>query len=464
MPSDSPTAESENTVAATAFRPELPYVNRPHPRAFGTGRYGVAKHDERDNTRYAWNRVLPAVTVFLAMLVGMAAPAHAQNAYCEGTDSVTTQFLFCKPSVDVEGVNRWGDKWNTNIDMIETAMGTISAATGTATTALAALATSTTALSVSTSAIAAGGATTYLRITGGTMTGQVVLSAGPAGALGNLTGNVVGNVVGNADTATSATTATNLAAGGTGQLPYQSGAGATAMLAAGADTQALVGGASGPAWSTLAGSTLATNISGLAARATAFGTAPTVCSAQAATGIDVNGNAVGCFSAGTGDVVKASSQTLSGSNTIGGAYATTTTFNGAVRISSWSMVNVTGSATQASMLVCTSTITLTPTTSTVTIKADGAVSVTGASRTGVGVMQNGAFILGQSASLPLTDFGQSQAGYNHPLSFERIITGLTPGVTYSWCIAFMMDSGVTMTIPGSLSSNYQFLVREETLR
>lgn len=104
----------------------------------------------------------------------------------------------------------------------------------------------------------------------------------------------------------------SLGGGGAGQLPYQSAANTTAFLAAGADTQALVGGAAAPAWSTTAGSTVAANVSGLAARATKLATAPTLCSGQASTGIDVNGNAQGCFSAGTGDVVAAGTTTMSG--------------------------------------------------------------------------------------------------------------------------------------------------------
>lgn len=53
-----------------------------------------------------------------------------------------------------------------------------------------------------------------------------------------------------ATSATTATTSTHLAAGAAGQIPYQSGASTTAFLAAGAATQALIGGASAPAWRT----------------------------------------------------------------------------------------------------------------------------------------------------------------------------------------------------------------------
>ena len=54
------------------------------------------------------------------------------------------------------------------------------------------------------------------------------------------------------NTAISATTATNLAGGGAGQVPYQSGAGATSMLAAGTSGQVLTSnGASAPSWASI---------------------------------------------------------------------------------------------------------------------------------------------------------------------------------------------------------------------
>jgi len=58
------------------------------------------------------------------------------------------------------------------------------------------------------------------------------------------------NTSGNAATATLATTATNLAGGATGSLPYQSAAGATAMLGAGSNGQVLTLAAGIPSWAT----------------------------------------------------------------------------------------------------------------------------------------------------------------------------------------------------------------------
>jgi hypothetical protein len=56
------------------------------------------------------------------------------------------------------------------------------------------------------------------------------------------------NLVGNADTATSATTATNLAGGGLGAIPYQTAAGITAMLGLGASGTVLTAQAGGLQW------------------------------------------------------------------------------------------------------------------------------------------------------------------------------------------------------------------------
>ncbi|MFZ9595305.1 MAG: beta strand repeat-containing protein, partial [Bdellovibrionia bacterium] len=58
-----------------------------------------------------------------------------------------------------------------------------------------------------------------------------------------------GNFSGNATTATSATTATNLAGGTNGSLPYQTGEGATGMLAIGGIGQVLISTGSVPQWS-----------------------------------------------------------------------------------------------------------------------------------------------------------------------------------------------------------------------
>jgi hypothetical protein len=79
-----------------------------------------------------------------------------------------------------------------------------------------------------------------LYVTGtSTLTGAVTA---PAGITANVTGNLTGN----------ASTATNIAGGGAGQVPYNSGADTTAFLAAGTTGQYLQSnGTSAPAWATL---------------------------------------------------------------------------------------------------------------------------------------------------------------------------------------------------------------------
>jgi len=64
------------------------------------------------------------------------------------------------------------------------------------------------------------------------------------------------NTTGNAATATLATTATNLAGGATGSLPYQTSAGATTFLAAGSNGQVLTLAAGIPSWATAATGTV----------------------------------------------------------------------------------------------------------------------------------------------------------------------------------------------------------------
>lgn len=144
--SETPTSTTETATPAAGWRPQLPLRNRLRPRAYGTGRYGVDKYDSRDNTRYAWTRVGPAITALLFAFMGMAAPARATNAFCESADAATSVYAFCKPSVDVEGANPWGTKWNTNADMVESALQTLAASTGSLTSTASTLSASTVAL------------------------------------------------------------------------------------------------------------------------------------------------------------------------------------------------------------------------------------------------------------------------------------------------------------------------------
>jgi hypothetical protein len=110
-------------------------------------------------------------------------------------------------------------------------------------------------------------AATNIAIAASQLTSGTVDSARLSGAYTGITGlgtlvnltvtnTITGSIDGNAATATTAasattaTTATNLAGGATGSVPYQSGAGATAMLAAGSAGQVLTLAGGIPTWAT----------------------------------------------------------------------------------------------------------------------------------------------------------------------------------------------------------------------
>lgn len=141
-----------------------------------------------------------------------------------------------------------------------------------------------------------------------------------------------------------------------------------------------------------------------------------------------------------------------------------TTAPAAVVGSSYSLVSVSGSSADASFKVCISTLSIRPTGTSVTIRGSGSASVTGPSRASLVVLQNGAFILGQSNTKGLLNQGEGSAGYNTVMSFEYDVTGLSAGTDYNFCIGAFVDSGATINIPGSLASIYQFSVRESGLR
>jgi hypothetical protein len=89
------------------------------------------------------------------------------------------------------------------------------------------------------------GGTTPAAVTGTTVTANTQFSGAGTGLTGTASALSIG---GNAATATSATTATNLAGGATGSLPYQSGAGATTFLAAGTNGHVLTLAGGVPTW------------------------------------------------------------------------------------------------------------------------------------------------------------------------------------------------------------------------
>jgi hypothetical protein len=91
------------------------------------------------------------------------------------------------------------------------------------------------------------GGTTAGAVTGTTITANTQFTGPGTGLSGTATGLSIG---GNAATATSATTATNLAGGATGSLPYQSAASTTTLLSAGSNGQVLTLASGVPSWAT----------------------------------------------------------------------------------------------------------------------------------------------------------------------------------------------------------------------
>lgn len=102
------------------------------------------------------------------------------------------------------------------------------------------------------------GGSTAAAITGTTITANTQFTGAGTGLTGTATSLSIG---GNAATATSATTATNLAGGAAGSVPYQSATATTAMLAAGANGQVLTLASGIPSWATPTTGTV-TSVSG----------------------------------------------------------------------------------------------------------------------------------------------------------------------------------------------------------
>lgn len=89
------------------------------------------------------------------------------------------------------------------------------------------------------------GGTTAGAVTGTTITANTQFTGAGTGLTGTATSLSIG---GNAATATSATTATNIAGGATGSIPYQTSSGATTLLAAGTDGYVLKLASGVPTW------------------------------------------------------------------------------------------------------------------------------------------------------------------------------------------------------------------------
>jgi len=89
------------------------------------------------------------------------------------------------------------------------------------------------------------GGSTAAAVTGTTVTANTQFTGAGTGLTGTATSLSIG---GNAATATSATTATNIAGGAAGSVPYQTASGTTALLAAGTDGYVLKLAAGLPTW------------------------------------------------------------------------------------------------------------------------------------------------------------------------------------------------------------------------
>jgi hypothetical protein len=102
------------------------------------------------------------------------------------------------------------------------------------------------------------GGSTAAAVTGTTITANTQFTGAGTGLTGTATSLSIG---GNAATATSATTATNIAGGATGSVPYQTASGTTTLLAAGTDGFVLKLAAGVPTWSASTSGTV-TSVSG----------------------------------------------------------------------------------------------------------------------------------------------------------------------------------------------------------
>jgi hypothetical protein len=102
------------------------------------------------------------------------------------------------------------------------------------------------------------GGSTAAAVTGTTITANTQFTGAGTGLTGTATSLSIG---GNAATATSATTATNIAGGATGSVPYQTASGTTTLLAAGTDGFVLKLAAGVPTWAASSSGTV-TSVSG----------------------------------------------------------------------------------------------------------------------------------------------------------------------------------------------------------
>ena len=173
------------------------------------------------------------------------------------------------------------------------------------------------------------GATTAATVRGTTITATSQFTGAGTGLTGTATSLSIG---GNAATATSATTATNLASGAAGSVPYQSAAGTTAMLAAGSNGQVLTLAAGLPSWVTAGAGTVSSVAQSFTGGLISVSGSPITSSGTLALTVAGTSGGVPYFSSGT---TWATSAALAASALVigggaGAAPATTTTGTGVV--------------------------------------------------------------------------------------------------------------------------------------
>ena len=149
------------------------------------------------------------------------------------------------------------------------------------------------------------GGTTAAAVTGTTITANTQFTGAGTGLTGTASSLSIG---GNAATATSATTATNLAGGTAGSLPYQSATSTTTFLAAGTNGQILTLAAGVPAWTNAP----ATGVTTFSAGTTGFSPSSATSGAVTLAGtLNVaNGGTGVTTSTGSGSVVLSTSPSL----------------------------------------------------------------------------------------------------------------------------------------------------------
>lgn len=277
----------------------------------------------------------------------------------------------------------------------------------------------------------------------GNLTGNVT-----GNLTGNVTGNVTGALTGNADTATSATTATNLAAGGVGQHPYQSASGATAFLPAMGSGGIIVGNGTSaiPSTATLQGTASQVTVtksgtavtlslpnpinvatSGNAATATALATNGTNCSSgNYPLGVDASGNAEGCTAAGGGDVSSTGSNSFNTAGT-NQTFGSSVTVNGQMFVQDRSTFTLISAVTPGS---AASNVGIATVTYTVQLGVPFWINAVGSyawhnnnEPTKIAVLIDGAYPFTWSASSPITSVVQHSAtsSYAQNASFNYYV-------------------------------------------